>query len=75
MRLVRVLLSSGEVEVLLTTLCDAQAYPAREFKPVYGARWGEETFFDRFKNIFEVERFSGTTVAAVEQDIYGLFVS
>ena len=68
-RLVRVLLSSGEVEVLLTTLCDAQAYPAREFKPVYGERWGEETFFDRFKNIFEVERFSGTTVAAVEQDI------
>lgn len=72
-RLVRVLLSSGAVEVLLTTLCDAQAYPARAFKPVYGERWGEETFFDRFKNIFEVERFSGTTVAAVEQDIYGLF--
>ena len=72
-RLVRVLLASGEVEVLLTTLCDVQAYPAREFKQVYGERWGEETFFDRFKNIFEVERFSGTTVAAVEQDIAGLF--
>jgi hypothetical protein len=72
-RLVRVLLASGEVEVLLTTLCDAQAYPASEFKQVYGERWGEETFFDRFKNIFEVERFSGTTLAAVEQDIHGLF--
>lgn len=72
-RLVRVWLASGEVEVLLTTLCDAQAYPTCEFKAVYGARWGEETFFDRFKNIYEVERFSGTTVAAVEQDIYGLF--
>lgn len=72
-RLVRVLLSSGEVEVLLTTLCDAQAYPVGEFKPVYGARWGEETFFDRYKNIFEVERFSGTTLAAIEQDVLGLF--
>jgi Transposase DDE domain len=72
-RLVRVLLSSGEVEVLLTTLCDAQAYPAPEFQGVYGERWGEETFFDRFKNIYEVERFSGTSVAAIEQDIHGLF--
>lgn len=72
-RLVRVLLSSGEVEVLLTTLCDAQAYPTSDFQPVYGARWGEESFFDRFKNIFEVERFSGTAVAAVEQDVHGVF--
>jgi Transposase DDE domain len=72
LRLVRVLLSSGEVEVLLTTLCDAQAYPAHDFQPVYGERWGEETFFDRFKNIFEVERFSGTA-AAVEQEVYGVF--
>ncbi len=72
-RLVRVLLSSGEVEVLRTTLCDAQAYPAPEFQGVYGARWGAETFFDRYKNIYEVERFSGTSVAAVEQDIHGLF--
>lgn len=73
LRLVRVLLSSGEVEVLLTILCDAQAYPASDFKQVYSERWGEETFFDRFKNIWEVERFSGTSVAAVEQDVQGVF--
>ena len=72
-RLVRVLLSSGEVEVLLTTLCDRQAYPASAFKQVYGWRWQEETYFDRCKNIFEVERFSGTTVAAVEQEVHGVF--
>ena len=69
----RVLLSSGEVEVLLTTLCDAQAYPAAECKGVYGERWGEETYFDRAKNIFEIERFSGTSVAAVAQDVHGVF--
>lgn len=72
-RLVRVLLASGEVEVLLTTLCDAAAYPAAEFQPLYGWRWGEETFFDRYKNIWEVERFSGTHARAVEQDVHGLF--
>ena len=73
-RLVRVLLSSGEVEVLLTTLCDARwAYPAPEFKTVSGERWGEETYFDRYKNIVEVERCSGTSVAAVAQEVHGVF--
>jgi hypothetical protein len=74
LRLVRVWLSSGETEVLLTTLLDSQAYPAAEFKQVYGWRWSEETFFDRFKNIFEVERFSGTSVAAIEQDVHGVLL-
>ena len=46
LRLVRVLLANGATEVLLTTLLDAQAYPAAEFKQVYGWRWREETFFD-----------------------------
>ena len=72
-RLVRVLLTSGEVEVLLTTLCDARAYPTPAFETVYGERWGEETYFDRYKNIFEVERCSGTSVAAVEQAVHGVF--
>ena len=71
-RLVRVLLTSGEVEVLLTTLCDARAYPASEFKTVYGERWGEETYFDRYKNIFEVERFSGTSEQVIRQDFLGI---
>jgi len=70
-RLVRVVLESGETEVLLTTLLDAAPYPAAAFKQVYGWRWREETFFDRFKNIFEVERFSGTSVTAIEQDFQG----
>jgi hypothetical protein len=71
LRLIRVLLESGETEVLATTLLDRDQYPAGEFKQVYGWRWGEETFFDRFKNIFEVERFSGTTVTAIKQDFQG----
>ena len=51
--------ASGEVEVLGTDLLDAQTYPAAEFKTVYGWRWQHETYHDRIKNIFEVERFSG----------------
>ena len=76
LRLIRVRLDSGETEVLATTLLDAQRYPASEFKQVYGWRWCEETFFDRFKNIFEVERFSGSNVTAIKQDFQGiLFLS
>jgi hypothetical protein len=74
LRLIRVVLPNGETEVLLTTLLDTQAYPAAEFKQVYGWRWREETFFNRFKNIFEVERFSGTSVAAITQDVHGVLL-
>lgn len=71
-RLVKVVLATGEVEVLGTDLLDAQTYPASEFSLVYGWRWQHETYHDRLKNIFEVERFSGTRVQAIEQDFYGV---
>jgi len=71
-RLVKVVLASGEVEVLGTDLLDAQTYPAAEFKAVYGWRWNHETYHERIKNIFEVERFSGKSVQAIKQDFYGV---
>jgi hypothetical protein len=71
-RLVKVVLDSGEVELLATSLLDAQVYPAPELKAVYGWRWGVETYWDRLKNLLEVERFSGSSVLAIEQDFYGM---
>jgi len=71
-RLLKVVLASGEVEVLGTDLLDARSYPAAEFKAVYGWRGGHETYHDRIKNIFEVERFSGKSVQAIKQDFYGV---
>jgi hypothetical protein len=71
-RLLKVVLGSGEVEVLGTDLLDTQTYPAAEFKLVYGWRWNHETYHDRIKNIFEVERFSGHSVQAIKQDFYGV---
>ena len=67
-RLVKGVLSSGAVEVLGTDLRAAQTYPAAEFKTVYGWRWQHETYHDRLKNIFEVERFRGKSVHAFKQD-------
>lgn len=71
-RLIKFTLESGEVEVLLTTLCDRRRYPTAEFKEVYHWRWNEEGFFDRVKNIFEVERFSGFSETAIKQDFFGV---
>lgn len=71
-RLVKFRLASGEEEVLLTTLCDQQKYKRREIFEVYGWRWRDETYYDRVKNIFEVERFSGQTETSIKQDFYGV---
>jgi hypothetical protein len=71
-RLLKFTLPTGETEVLLTTLCDQQSYPHAEFYQVYGWRWRQETWYDRLKNIFELERFSGLTPLTVAQDFYGI---
>jgi hypothetical protein len=71
-RLLKVVLPTGELEVLGTDLLDAQAYPAAEFGRVYSWRWQHETYHGRLKNIFEMERFSGTSVQASKQDFYGV---
>lgn len=71
-RLLKFTLTTGETEVLLTTLCDQARYPAAEFYPVYGWRWRQETYYDRLKNIFELKRFSGLTPLAIAQDFYGV---
>jgi hypothetical protein len=71
-RLIKVDLPTGQREVLATSLLDATAYPHAEIQRLYGLRWGVETYYDRLKNIFEIERFSGRSVLSIEQDFYGV---
>lgn len=71
-RFVKIALADGAIEVVATSLLDAQAVPAAALKTRYGRRWGIETYYDRLKNIFEVERFSGRTVRSIEQDFFGV---
>ncbi|MGE4096242.1 MAG: hypothetical protein AB7G75_36030, partial [Candidatus Binatia bacterium] len=61
-RFVKIALVDGGVEVLATSLFDAQAVPAATLTTRYGWRWGGETYDDRVKTIFAVERFSARTV-------------
>ena len=67
-RFVSLRLSSGELEVLATSLRDPALYPTEEFLTVYHWRWGHETFHLMLKGRLELENFSGRTVEAIRQD-------
>ena len=69
-RLVRVILSSGEVEVLITSLLDEIKYPNSVFKPLYFKRWGIETRYDVLKNSLRIENFSGLSEIVIQQDFF-----
>lgn len=69
-RLIKVLLDNGELEVLATSLFDQKLYPTEVFKGLYAKRWGSETAYDRLKNKFKMEVISGRTVQAVLQDCF-----
>ncbi len=69
-RLVRVMLETGEMELLLTSLLDEVAHPTADFKHLYFLRWGAETFYDLLKNRLQLEHFTGKTVESVKQDFY-----
>jgi hypothetical protein len=69
-RLVTVRLKDGELEVLVTSLLDAAAYPVEALAAVYWQRWGQETYYGRLKGRLDLEHCSGQTVAAVEQDFH-----
>lgn len=69
-RLVKVILSDGEVEVLVTSLLDEEKYPTEEFEQLYWNRWGVETYFDLLKNRLNLENFTGKTSESVRQDFY-----
>ena len=39
-RLIRVALAGGQVEILMTSLLNSKAYPTSQFKQLYFKRWG-----------------------------------
>ena len=69
-RLIRVELSNGEVEVLATSLLDTKLYPQRAFAKLYALRWGIEENYKREKQRLEIENFSGRTPRVLLQDFH-----
>jgi hypothetical protein len=69
-RFVRVLLTTGEYEVLVTSLQDAYLYPTEGFLELYRLRWGIESFYGLLKTRLGLENFTGTGAEAVRQDFH-----
>lgn len=70
-RFVRVVLSTGEPEVLITSLLDESITP-NDFKELYNLRWGIETYYHTLKSHLALENFSGETAESVKQDFYAM---
>jgi hypothetical protein len=68
-RFVSLRLPSGELEVLVTSLLDEEAYPTEEFLEVYHWRWNHETYHLMLKGRLELENWTGQTEEAVRQDV------
>jgi hypothetical protein len=69
-RFVRVLLDTGDYEVLVTSLLDEVEYPVSDFKELYWLRWGVESFYGVVKTRLQLENFTGRTVESIKQDFY-----
>jgi hypothetical protein len=70
LRLVRVLLTTGEIEVLATSLTATTVWPAAWFADPYHHRWPVETDYRTMKSRLELENWSGLTVEALYQDFH-----
>ena len=70
LRLIKVVLSTGHIEVLATSLTDTQAYPADAFGELYHARWNIEEAFKVLKHRLYLEQFTGELPESVRQDVH-----
>lgn len=70
LRLIRIELDGGQIEVLGTSLLDQPQYPYDLFKDLYHDRWPVEEDYKAIKCRVEVENWSGTSVLAIYQDFH-----
>jgi hypothetical protein len=69
-RLLKIELETGEIEILATSLMDKKKYPFKIFKGLYSTRWGAETQIDKLKNKLQLQIFTGHKPAAIYQDFF-----
>jgi len=62
-RFVRIKLSTGETEVLVTSLLDSDQYTTQMLKELYNLRWGIETHRWVLKERLKIDNFTGKTVS------------
>jgi hypothetical protein len=75
LRIVRVVLPTGEIEVLITSLLDMNIYPHDMFIDLYHQRWFVEEDYKTIKCWIEMENFTGKTPLSVYQDFHARIFS
>jgi len=63
-------LDSGQKEYIITSLIDQNRFSYSDIFTMYGMRWNIEEGYKFYKNIAEIENFSGKSKIAIEQDFY-----
>lgn len=69
-RVVKVVLESGETELLVTSLLDQQKYPAQQMKELYHLRWGVEECFKNLKPKMKIEYFGCKKTEGILQEFH-----
>ena len=69
-RLIKVILDDGEIELLASTLLDENKYPINVFKELYFKRWGVETNYNHLKNNIRLGDFTGLSEISIRQDFH-----
>ena len=67
-RMVKIVLNTGETEALVTNLYDTDTYTKDDLKEVYHLRWGIETYYGYMKEELQLGQFSGIRQICIEQD-------
>lgn len=75
LRFVCIELSTGEKEVLVTSLMDQQEISSHELSELYQKRWFVEEAFKRMKSRLEIENYSGKSPLSLLQDYYAKIFS
>jgi hypothetical protein len=63
-------LGNGKKEYIITSLIDQKLFSYDDIFTIYGLRWNVEEGYKFYKNITEMENFSGKSKIAIEQDFH-----
>ena len=75
LRIIKVFLDNGDVEVLITSLTDTNLFPRHLFKQLYSLRWPVEESYKTLKCRVQIDNFTGKTVQAIQQDFHAKVLS
>jgi hypothetical protein len=75
LRLICIELSTGEKEVLITSLADEDEFPNEVFSDLYQLRWQVEESYKTMKSRLQIENFSGKSCLSILQDFHAKIFS